>query len=151
MKMRSSEYAEKSRAFRMTYRLDSYGDVEFRWAWLWLIIPLACVFLIYFGLVGACHMGAPCDQTSIDVHREALHELDVCDRETREHIIYHNHTVMRNRAYNKTWYGGLIVPDSWDDVQLIPLDNKSCYESTELKDVNLNVSGLGDLIEEIQE
>lgn len=80
--------------------------------------------LLFIGmLVGATHHAqAPGEFAEIEQLRKDVERVNiVASQEVVGQVTRWNQRIARMKAYNKTWWGDIFIPDSWNEVSTIPV------------------------------
>jgi hypothetical protein len=86
-------------------------------------ICLIIVGLIFFGSVWIMNeVSFPASQTKIEQLRIDSAKVDPLQAEdVIGQVTEWNQIIKSNQAYNRNWFTGLVTPDGWDSIQLIPV------------------------------
>jgi hypothetical protein len=105
----------------------------------WIAVVATGLFAMAYGIPSCLnHVSAPSKQAWVQQSQiDYTSTLDVCDTKTRNAVVRANTQVRSMQNYNCIWFFDLAVPDSWDDMEIVPLKNGACYQKTERKDLNL--------------
>lgn len=147
MKHLENSYDEQGILFKIFWArkyLDRDTDAAEMRAWVCVAIVASVLFFAVYSIAMlGHHLCAPSCQAEALQVQEDLHILDVCDVETRNRVISLNTQVRSRQRYNAIWFFDPIIPDSWDELQVIKVPSTRCYKDTERKDYNLDVNVKG--------
>lgn len=84
-----------------------------------VVIVIGVVF--YGGITLGMHAEFPGRVSEIEQLRQDSKNLKVNSEDVIGQITEYNQAIRSMQTYNKLWWSTLIVPNGWDDIELIPI------------------------------